>query len=392
MDDPSAQGQLLERYIEVSDWERAAPIAHDLIAAEPDQSRWHRAAGQCALHLDRPDDASDHLHVALGISADDHLAHYFLSHALRLQKRPADAEAAVERAIQLQPEDADYWTEFGWLAFERDDHSAALRCANTACELNPENPRATTLLAAAQSQIPPDEGGTRGEPHAQIASLGRTLEIDPENDAALHNMGVVYFNELRDHRAAEHHFRQALAIAPTEALYERHLERSLRHQDGVLRALYAPWNLAASAIDLVAGGWERRWPLVVALPLLPLLLAAALLLTLFWAIFLWPPAALYQLLTRPDTMPDRLTPSSRPKRPRRWSRTGRLALFVAGFTAFWLVLIQLFKTLAFRAEIATVLTALVAAWLGLAAYACAREFLGSRERRARGRAIDLLDR
>jgi hypothetical protein len=316
-----------------------------------------------------------------------------MSHAMRMAEDPAEAEAAVSRAIQIQPNDADYWTELGWLSFERGDHGAAFRCARKACEIDPDNSRASTLRAAAETQVPPSDGGTRGDPRAQIDSLRRTLEIDPDNDAALHNIGVVYFNELRDYRSAERHFRGALAISPDEKLYQRNLARALRRQDPVSRALYAPWHFFAATLELVGSAWERRWPFFLALPVLPVVFAVTFLVAVFWAIFLWPPAAFYEFLTRTDTMAaaGSIAPDASRRSPLRWPRAARLALFLAAFTAFWLVLVGAFRALAFRGFIAKLLVGFVAAWLLLAVYGVIREWLSARERRSRRRAIDLLD-
>jgi tetratricopeptide (TPR) repeat protein len=401
MENHAERERLLYRFLEGANWERALALARELLASDPDNTAWHRIAGQCSLHLDNPDEAERYLRKALQGAPDDDLALYFLAHSLRLAKRPNEAEEAVRAAIALEPGDSDYWTELGWLAFEREDYSASQRCAQKARDISPHNARASTLLAAAESQLSDSAGGSRGDPQAQISALKRTLELDPENDAALHNIGVVYFNELRDYHAAERHFRHALSLVPAEKLYQRNLIRSLRRQDPALRVLYAPWHAAAAGLEAISRAWDKRWPFLVGLPLIPFVIVGALLIALFWAIFLWPPAAFYQFLTRSDIacatgrIPVPQQGSSRsklpPKNPQQWPKTARLALFFATFTAFWLVLIVAFRALAFRDVIVNLLSAMLIGWVAIGIYACGRELFAKRERRRRGRAIDLLE-
>ncbi len=218
---------LLANLLASGSWRRASEISLELLDIAPGDPVAHRAAGQAALHLDRPGDAAGHLGRAIELDPGDGLAHYFAGHAARLLGDAAGAERSVRRAVELDPAQADYWTELGWLAFERRDYGSARRCASRAEGLAPTCPRAATLAAAAGSELP---DGTCGDPHAQLRALGRALELDPDNDAALHNMGVVHFNETGDLRAAERCFRGALAIAPCVPLYQRNLARTLRHR------------------------------------------------------------------------------------------------------------------------------------------------------------------
>lgn len=391
--DPRDQSAiLLTRFQQSSQWQRALDVATELLREDPDNPLWHRAAGQSLLHLDRLEEAGSALEQALRLDANDDLTHYYLGHLLRLQNRPDEAEKSIRRALELDPNDADYWTELGWLSFERHDFAAAKRCASKSRHFAPDCARAATLAAAADSQL---SDGTRDDPRAQVKALEQALELDPENDAAYHNIGVVYFNELRDYPTAERYFRRALALDPTEKLYRKNLTRSLRRQDRVLKVLHAPWRLVMEVMEWMAWSWRRRWPLWFAIPLAPFAFAGSMIILLFWVVFLWPPAAFYEYLTLSELrratgeLPKFST--SRTRAPHTWPRLARFALFVAGFSTLWLALVGAWRALAFRKGLAYFLLSLLLVWLGICLYAYLREFLSWRNRRRRKREIDLLE-
>ena len=391
--------------IDASQWQRASELADELLSAQPSAAHWHRAAGQCALHLRRPERAHRHLQEALRLQPSDHLARYFLSHSLRLQGRSRDAERELHGAIDREPADSDYWIELGWLAFERRDFTSAERCALKARDLHPQCARAATLRVAAKSQLPRSRGGYRGDPQAQIAALRETLALDPQNDAALHNMGVVYFNELGEFAAAEHYFRQSLALQPDDALYRKHLARALRRQDPVLRALNAPWR-AIRSIPRKLAEWRRRpMGLFLAILLAPAALFLAPFVLLFWLIFLWPPAIFYEHFALSDPAAHTTEAARHGERNKRsrwklwnrlagwqhWQRTTLLTLFLAASTCFWLVLATSLDALAYRPVLIGALAALAGAWLCICIFSAVSLLLAKRERRRRRQHLDLLE-
>lgn len=218
---------LLDELLASESWEFARELSSELRSEEPENPTLLLASGQASLQLGDIDAAERLLESSLGLDPGADRSHYFYAHVQRLRGDHDAAISSLERAIKIDPHVADYWIELGWLACDRRDYDKARLHADRACLLAPSCSRAATLSAAVDSELPQ---GNRGDTDAQLAALEEVLALDPNNDAALHNIGVVHFNGTRDLESAERYFRQALAIDPNEPLYQQHLARTLRHQ------------------------------------------------------------------------------------------------------------------------------------------------------------------
>ena len=159
---------LLATMIDSAQWQRVLDIAKELLSEDTENPKWHQAAGQAELHLDDLPAARKSLGAAIALEPGDAFTHYLIAHALRLAGENEEAEGSVMQAIELDPEEEDYWTELGWLSFERHDFESARRCAGKARKLDPGSVRAATLSAAADSQL---GDGTKGDPDAQVSAL-----------------------------------------------------------------------------------------------------------------------------------------------------------------------------------------------------------------------------
>jgi tetratricopeptide (TPR) repeat protein len=218
---------LLDELLASESWEFARDLCAELRSEKPENPTLLLASGQASLQLGDLDAAERYLQGSLALEPGADRAHYFYAHVRRLRGDIDGAIHSLERAIVIAPEVADYWIELGWLACDRRQFDKARLHADRADRLAPACSRAATLSAAVDSELP---GRSRGNPAAQLLALEEALALDPNNDAALHNIGVVHFNQTRDLESAERYFRKALSIDPNQPLYQKHLTRTLRHQ------------------------------------------------------------------------------------------------------------------------------------------------------------------
>ena len=130
------------------------------------------------------------------------------------------AATAAERAVMLDPHDpqnhrilADQLIR---IAGRRDD---ALRAANEACRLAPDDPRSLVALGNARLGMSDYE---RAAEHYRAA-----LASDPGNPVALHNLALCH-NAMQDHGTALTLLQDLLVASPGNAGARSQLDRALR--------------------------------------------------------------------------------------------------------------------------------------------------------------------
>ena len=196
--------------------------------------------------------------------------------------RLADALAALERALDAQPESAELRRERARIAWMMGDRTRATADCRAALDRAPADATAWNLLG----EILRWEDAAGAE-----AAWRRALEIDAESSEARFHLGNLY-RERGDPRAARREYERALAVAPehpgllnnlglaleatgererAEACYERVLAANPQHPDALgnlassqfEREAYRPSastyeRLFAIRRDVPASIWVRR--------------------------------------------------------------------------------------------------------------------------------------
>ena len=234
-----------------------------------DASRAHLQLGLRFLELRRYPDAEQHFKNALASEPDSDALLGLLAHAVHSQDdREKDALEIIDRAIAVEPNDADHHTMRAFILNSLDRPRDALTAAQLAQSLDPHSDRA--LAAQSQSHMlmkdwPDAERTARAalaidpeysaaanllaeslrnqgrdvENRAQIAGM---LERDPENAHTHHSAGWAAL-QRGDHRAAETHFREALRLAPGQEGARQGLLASFRSRSPFYRGYlrYCLW-------------------------------------------------------------------------------------------------------------------------------------------------------
>ena len=137
----------------------------------------------------------------------------FLGISLLRLREPHAAEAAVKKALSIDPNHVEAWTLLGWIDSEiRGDFDAAIKEYSKVVELRPDLPEAYNNLGVAQKR--------KGDLAQAAESFSKALKLKPDYSAAISNRGWVLAeqNQWSDARAE---FERALAINPGDdgALY-----------------------------------------------------------------------------------------------------------------------------------------------------------------------------
>lgn len=209
-----------------------------------------RVAIERAIELD-PEDAGLHLeHAGLLLGAGD----------------LEGASGALEASVGLDPNSFGAYVMQAQLAMGRNDLDEAARLARLAERVSPDHPSLQSLLGTLALR--------RGDADGAMKRLVAAVERAPEDPVALHALGFAYL--AKGHLAfAEQAFRKLLGIAPRAGVVRQLLAQlQLRqgHADEALATLDPLLAEPASAtpqlrrhageIELAAGRPERALPLL----------------------------------------------------------------------------------------------------------------------------------
>jgi tetratricopeptide (TPR) repeat protein len=139
--------------------------------------------------------------------------HLFLGISLLRLREPQAAEAAVAKALSINPNHVEARTLLGWIDSEiRGDFEAAIKEYSKVVELRPDLPEAYNNLGVAQKR--------KGDLAKAADSFNKALKLNPDYSAAISNRGWV-LAEQNQWIDARREFERALTINPGDdgALY-----------------------------------------------------------------------------------------------------------------------------------------------------------------------------
>ncbi len=201
-----AQMQIGLRFLQLGRYPDAEQRFKDALASEPDSDALLGLLAHAVQSQDgREKDALEIIDRAIGVEpneADHHTMRAFILNSLT---RPKDALTAAKVAQSLEPYSEQALAAQSQSYILMKDWPDAERAAREALAIEPEYSMAANLLAEALRNQ-----GRDVENRAQIAGM---LERDPENAYTHHSAGWAAL-QRGDHRAAETHFREALRLSP----------------------------------------------------------------------------------------------------------------------------------------------------------------------------------
>ena len=139
--------------------------------------------------------------------------HLFLGISLLRLREPHAAEAAVKKALSINPNHVEARTLLGWIDSEiRGDFDSAIKEYSKVVELRPDLPEAYNNLGVAQKR--------KGDLAKAAESFDKALKLKPDYSAAISNHGWV-LAEQNQWSDARREFERALTINPGDdgALY-----------------------------------------------------------------------------------------------------------------------------------------------------------------------------
>jgi|GEM_PF-6305388 len=293
-DDVESLFQQLDNFRTSGQWARVKEIAGRLLTHEPDSSYLHHQLGYACLQLDDLEMAEKHLKRAIALDPEMDVAFQTLGYTYWQMGRHGTAEDHARMAVSLDPDDEENWILMGYLCLQFEDSKQALYCAERAAAIDPEDSRIIDIRTQAGAIA---GGKEKLSPEAQISSYTKMLKENPEDDYTHTRIGAVYFDELKDFKKAEEHFRAALSLDPSDDTNQKLLVSTLRKRDPVLRILWAPFDFGMKILAIFEWSWRKKWPLIFLFFVAKFLLIGAVALGLIFFVLFWPMAKVYEWLT-----------------------------------------------------------------------------------------------
>lgn len=192
------------------------------------------------------DKAQSHINNASAI-IPDRLENYIIQAQLyKFAGRNAEAKQLFEKAAKADPSNADVHYQLGRIAYESQDWDATVQHLEKATSLKQDNHLWFFLLGEAHLR--------KNEYAKAQAPLAKVTALKPEEKDAWVNLGLAYFNEGRDMKAAAQAFEKALEIDPDdinalEAAGLSYLSRSLLDYDNAIKTYKRATGLRPDKVE-----------------------------------------------------------------------------------------------------------------------------------------------
>ena len=175
-----AENALAEAYLALDDVKDARPALEKSIALKPNYGLAQLNLGRLLLQGGEAPAAAEHLNAAsktLADADDQSEAQYLLGRYFSMRDDPAAALTHLEKAVQLNPNFPEAWSELGATQQLLQDDAAAVRSYQHAVTLNPADSVAQYRLGAELSHL--------GKAAEAIGPLKSAYNLNPQDQSTL---------------------------------------------------------------------------------------------------------------------------------------------------------------------------------------------------------------
>jgi len=282
---------ILSTLYSAGNMERLETEAKRFLAMNADDATAHYYMVLAVGNMDRFDDAEKHLAFILRDDPDSLRYHIAaISHYLRQKRWPA-VRMHVETGLRLDPDSAivHYYAAFlHWSCLKLEKAKAAI---DRARQLNPDDADIVNL----HIRIHATEETSASDALKRLAEYEDALKLDPENPWLHNSMGDVHAVDLGDPVAAQRHYREALRLEPGNRDFQKALFHAVAESHLVYRLFSIP-SRAFQRLWLVVKQFEHEpWRIIFLFIAFKFVIAY-----LFWlamvTLLFWPGGKMYEWL------------------------------------------------------------------------------------------------
>ncbi len=254
--------RLIRLALEEEEDSLAARVGEQLLEIDPDNEEYHFLTAQAAMRIDEVDRARQLFERAIELRGGQYAeAWYQLAEIERSEENWDGALAALQRAVEIEPEYDDAWVALGLVHVEQDEYALAEVAFRRSIEIEPTNAEAWTNLGRCHSaldefdlaveayqtalRIDGDDRVVRLRLGAALRRAGRAEEAielyeqlvqdEPLYVSAWYNAGIAY-SAVGNNAQARASYERALSIDPSH--------RNSMNNLGLLEAREGQFELA----------------------------------------------------------------------------------------------------------------------------------------------------
>jgi adenylate cyclase len=183
-------------------------------------------------------------------------AHVAAGQGFSMEQRYADATAAFERAIELDPTLFDAYYYYARSCFKAGDLEKSLRLFRQARCVRPEDYQPSALIALALTQLGRHDEARRADELA-LGAINNSLELNPD-DARAYSLGAGIMARLEKVERAKQWDARAMSLAPDDDAILYNVASHLAHFGEKEKALDALER--AIKAGLAGGDWIKHDP------------------------------------------------------------------------------------------------------------------------------------
>lgn len=199
---PYARIQLL---LDQHRYDMARDELEGLLQRSPDEPLAHALLAHCLSEQNQGRRALVHARLAVGLAPDLAFCHYILSIVQQELGQLKEARRSIEQALELDPEDPDFFARLGLIFLLESRWQEALNCAEQGLSLAPEHVDCQNLRGMALIRL--------GQPETALTQLDQALLKEPENARVHANRGWTLLHNGA-HAEAQEAFAEALRLEP----------------------------------------------------------------------------------------------------------------------------------------------------------------------------------
>lgn len=243
------------------------------LGQKSDDPQAHALLARCHLELDHYDEAQRHAGEAIHLAPDRSLGYETLAGVLAARNRLADAERAINTALEMNPQDPDVYGLKGSILARQEKWRAAVEATDVGLMLDPEHLICLNVRAQAQVML--------GDRAAAAQTVQDALRHNPDDPWIHANQGWASLHANDPRRAAEH-FREALRLDPGMEFARAGIIEALKARNFLYRWMlqYFLWMARLPS--------QARWGIVIGVYLAQRFLGEAARKNPDFAPYIWP--------------------------------------------------------------------------------------------------------
>lgn len=209
---------------------QAIDLLHLALASSPDNARAHSWLALClAQDRDKLREATREAEMGVHLAPDVSFSHYILSHVWNRRNQNDQALKAINDAIAIDPNDADYHGLKASLLSNQEKWREALESAETGLSHDPEDHLCGAIRVLALERL--------GRVSDALAESEAAIRRAPDSSDAHASRGWALLQKGK-YREAQESFREALRLEPSSEFARQGMIQALNSSNFVFRFFY----------------------------------------------------------------------------------------------------------------------------------------------------------